>query len=81
MPTASTLLCSHVVEDVELKIESKRQKVKSYHDQLAHPQPQVEVGQEVRVAPLNREKTQQAGALVEQLSDRSYLVKNGSETT
>lgn len=49
MPTASSLLCYHVVEAVEFKTESKRQKVKSYHDRLAHPLPQVEVGQVVRV--------------------------------
>lgn len=58
----------------------KRQKAKSYHDRTAHPLPLLEVGQEVRVAPLQKGKPWQAGTLVEQLSDRSYRVKTGSET-
>ena len=52
MPKVATLACPRVVEGMEWKVKSKRQKVNSYHDQLAHPLPQ-EVGQEVRVAPLN----------------------------
>ena len=43
-----------VVEGVEKKIELKRQKAKSYYDRSAHPLPQLEVGQEVRVAPLKK---------------------------
>ena len=80
IPTASTLLQLRVVEGVEDKIMLKRQKVKSYHDQTAKPLPRLEVGQEARVTPLQRGKSWQAGTLVKQLSDRSYLVKTGSET-
>ena len=58
----------------------KRQKAKSYHDRSAHPLPPLEVGQEVRVAPLQRGKSWQVGTLVKQLSNRSYLVKTGTET-
>jgi len=69
MPTASILLCHYIVEGVEKKIELKRQKAKSYHD---HTLPHLEVGQEVRLAPLQKGKTWLAGALVKQLLDRSY---------
>ena len=79
MPTASTLLRPQVVEGVEKKIELKRQKAKSYYDRSAHPLPQLEIGQEVRVAPLKKGQSWQPGTLVEQLSDRSYLVKTGSD--
>lgn len=79
MPTASTLLRPQVVEGVEKKIELKRQKAKSYYDRPAHPLPQLEIAQEVRVAPLKKGQSWQAGTLVEQLSDRSYLVKTGSD--
>jgi len=72
MPTASTLLRPQVVSGVEKKIELKRQKAKSYHDRSAQPLPELEVGQEVRVAPLQKGKSWQAGTLVDQLSDRSY---------
>ena len=74
------MLRPHVVEGVEKIIELRRQKAKSYHDRTAHRLPQLEVGQEVRVARLQKRKTWQAGTLVEQLSDRSYRVKTGSET-
>ena len=56
----------------------KRQKTKSYYDRSAHPLPQLEVGQEVRAAPLKKEQSWQAGTLVEQLSHRSHLVKTAS---
>ena len=77
MPTASTILHPRVVEG---QIKLKRQRAKSYHDQTAKLLPPLEVGQEVRVAPLQRGKSWQAGTLVKQLSDRCYLVKTGSET-
>jgi len=80
MPTASALLRPQVVEGVENKIELKRQKAKSYFDRTAHPLPPLEVGQDVRVAPLQKGKSWQTGTLVEQLSDRSYVVKTGGET-
>ena len=51
MPTATTLLHLRVAEGVEKKIELKRQQAKSYYDRSAHPLPQLEAGQEVRVAP------------------------------
>ena len=62
------------------KSKVKRQKTKRYHNRSAHPLPPLEVGQEVRVAPLQRGKSWQAGTLLKQLSDRSYLVKTGTET-
>jgi len=80
MPTASTLLHPQVVEGVEKKIELKRQKAKSYYDQSTHPLPQLEIGQEVRVAPLKKGQSWQPGTLVEQSSNRSYLVKTGSDS-
>ena len=79
IPTASTLFRPQVVEGVKKKIELKRQKAKSYYDRSAHPLPQLEIGQEVRVAPFKKGQSWQAGTLVEQLSNRSYLVKTGSD--
>ena len=61
MPTASILLRPQIVEGVEKKIELKRQKAKTYHDRSAQPLPQLEVGREVRVAPLQRGQSWQAG--------------------
>ena len=80
MPTASTLLRPRVVQGVESQIESKRQKAKLYHDKTAKPLPQLDVGQDVRVAPFQRGKSWQTGTMVKQLSDKSYLVKTGTGT-
>ena len=43
-------------------------------------QTSLEVGQDARVAPLQRGKSWQTGTLVKQLSDKSYLVKTGTGT-
>ena len=74
VPTASTLRHPHIVEGVKEKIKQKRQKAKSYHDRTAKVLPPLEVGQEVRVAPLQRHQSWTTGTCVEKLSDRSYLV-------
>ena len=42
--------------------------------------PPLEVGQEVRVAPLQRHQSWKTGTCVEKLSDRSYLVKTSERT-
>ena len=57
MTTASTLLRPRVVEGGEVQIKLKRQRAKNYHDQTAKLLPPVEVGQVVRVAPLQRGKS------------------------
>ena len=81
MPTALNLLHPQAVEGVEKKIKLKRQKAKSYYDRSAHPLPQLEVGQEVRVPPLKKGQSWQAESLLEQLSDRSYLVKTANDNS
>ena len=42
--------------------------------------PPLQVGQEVRVAPLQRHQSWKTGTCVEKLSDRSYLVKTSERT-
>ena len=67
IPTASTSLRPHVIEGVEDKIELKMQKAKIYHDRSSHPLPPLKVGQEVKLAPLQKLK-KLATRKVEQLS-------------
>ena len=57
------------------KLKLKRQKAKWYHDRSTRTLPELEVGQEVRVAPLQKNETWKQGTCLEKLSDRSYLVK------
>ena len=51
-----TKICPRVVQDVEDKIELKRQKANSYHNRSAHPLLPLEVGQEVRLRTPSKRK-------------------------
>ena len=74
LPTVSSLLHPEVPTDVKGKIEKKRQQAKFYYDQKAKILPQIEVGQEVRVAPTRANQKWRPGTCTKALSDRSYLV-------
>ena len=75
LPTATNLLYPRVPENVGEKLKLKRQKAKWYHDRSALFLPEIDIGQEVRVAPLQRNETWTQGTCVDKLSDRSYMVK------
>ena len=75
LPTATNLLYPRVPENVGEKLKLKRQKAKWYHDRSARSLPEIDIGQEVRVAPLQRNETWTQGTCVDKLSDRSYMVK------
>ena len=75
VPIATNLLYPEVPEGVPDKIQQKRQKAKSYHDRNVKVLPDLDIGQEVRIAPLHRGKSWEAGTCLQKLSDRSYLVK------
>ena len=75
LPTATNLLHPRVPENVGEKLKLKRQKAKWYHDRSARSLPEIDIGQEVRVAPLQRNETWTQGTCVDKLSDRSYMVK------
>ena len=66
--------------DVNEKLKWKRQKAKWYHDRSARTLPEIEVGQEVRVAPLQKNETWKPGTCLKKLSDRSYLVKTSGSS-
>ena len=80
LPTASSLLHPRVIEVVDEKIKQKKQTAKYYHDRTAKTLPDIEVGQEVRVAPLERNQPWKSGTCLQKLTDRSYLVKTAKET-
>ena len=75
LPTATSLLYPKVPESVTEKLKIKRQKAKWYHDRSTRTLPELEIGQEVRVAPLQKNETWKRGTCLEKLSDRSYLIK------
>ena len=74
-PTATNLLHPRVRENVGEKLKLKRQKAKWYHDRSACSLPEIDIGQDARVAPLQRNETWTQGTCVDKLSDRSYMVK------
>ena len=79
VPIATNLLHPKVTEDVKTKIQLKRQKAKSHYDRHVKILPDLEIGQEVRVAPNQRGKTWEVGNCKTKLSDRSYLVESNGE--
>ena len=74
LPIAANLLYPKVEERVTKMLKLKTQKAKSYHDGSSIVLPELEIGQEVRVAG-QRNKTWEAGRCVENLSDLSYMIE------
>ena len=60
-------------------MKAKRQSAKGYYDRSAKVLPELEIGQEVRVAG-QQNKVWEAGTCVQKLSDRSYLVEVNGNT-
>ena len=79
LPTATNLLHPKVPESVIEKLKLKRQKAKWYHDRSSRILPEIEIGQDVRIAPLQKNQTWKTGTCIEKLSDRSYVVKTNSD--
>jgi len=80
LPTASSLLRPEVSAHSTEKLEWKRRKAKFYHDCHWKQLPELEIGQEVRIAPLQKNQTWKQVTCVKKLSDRSYVVQSGNET-
>lgn len=75
VPIAINLLYPEVTEGVAEKIHQKRQKAMSYHNRNVKILQDLDIGQEVRIAPTHRDKTRKVGTCLKKLSDRSYLVE------
>ena len=79
LPTATNLLYPKVPENVDQLLRLKRQKAKFYHDRSSRVLPEIEIGQDVRVAPLQKNDVWKSGTCVEKLSDRSYVVQTDAD--
>ena len=80
LPTAVSLLRPEIIPDSTEQLQWKRRKVKFYHDRSAKQLPELEIGQELRIAPLRKNQTWRQATCLEKLSDRSYVVKSGDQT-
>lgn len=75
LPISTDLLYPKVPGSVKDKLTLRRQRSKLYFDRSARRLPELEEGQDVRIAPLQKHETWQHGSCLKKLSDRSYLVK------
>ena len=79
LPTATNLLYPKVPENVDQLLRLKRQKAKFYHDRSSRILPKIDIGQDVRVAPLQKNDVWERGTCIEKLSDRSYVVQTDAD--
>lgn len=56
LPTATSLLQLKVTEEVKENIKDKKQKTKYYRNRTAKKLPEIEIGQEVRIAPQKQDQ-------------------------
>ena len=77
LPTATSLLIPKVIEGVEEKIKGKKQKAKYYYERTAKGFPEMQVGQEVKVTPLERNQPWKRGMWKR---GRSLLIVPGLDT-
>lgn len=49
------------------------------HDHTLRTLPELQVGQEIRVAPLQKNQSWKTGTCIKKLSDRSYIVKTSAD--
>ena len=78
LPKASSLLHPEASAHSTERLEWKRRKF--YHDRHSKQLPEMEIGQEVRIAPLRKNQIWKQATCVEKLSDRSYVIQSGNET-
>ena len=79
LPTAVSLLRPEIIPDSTEQLQWKRRKAKFYHDSSAKQLPELEIGQELRIAPLRKNQTWRQATCLEKLSDRSYVIKSGDQ--
>ena len=75
IPTAEALLKPEVVEGVHDNIKRKRQQTKATYDKSARPLPELQIGEPVRLQPVNSKAPWDKGSRVTKVGPRSYLIK------
>ena len=75
IPTAEALLKPIVVEGVHDKINRKRQQTKATYDKSARPLPELQIGEPVRLQPVNPKAPWDKGSCVAKVGPRSYLIE------
>ena len=75
IPTAEVLLKPEVADGVFDNIIRKRQQAKAAYDKRARPLPELQVGEPVRLQPVNPKAPWEKGSCVAKVGPRSFLIE------
>lgn len=78
IPTNVALLKPEVVDGVYDNIKRKRPQVKAAYDKHAKPLPELQVGEPVRLQPVNPKAPWEKGSCVAKVGPRSFLIETES---
>ena len=78
IPTTEALLKPEVIDGVRDNIKRKRQQAKAAYDKHAKPLPELQVGEPVRLQPVNPKTPWEKGSCVAKVGPRSYLIETES---
>ena len=75
IPTAEALLKPEIVDSVHDNMKRKRQQTKAAYDKSARPLPELQIGEPVRLQPVNPKAPWDKGSCVAKVGPRSYLIE------
>ena len=78
IPTTEALLKPEVIDGVYENIKSKRQQAKAAYDKHAKPLLELQVGEPVRLQPVNPKAPWEKGSCVAKVGPRSFLIETES---
>ena len=73
LPTTDLLLNLEVASNIPEHIQLCRQRAKSYYDKEARPLPPLEIGETVRMQPLDKSGSWKKGSVVKKVRSRTVL--------
>ena len=77
MPTTKALLKLEAADEIYDNIKRKRQQAKEVYDKHAKPFPGLEVGEPVRLQPVNPKAPWEKGSCVAKVGPCSFLIETG----
>ena len=79
LPTTTNLQYPKVPENMDQLLKLKRRKAKFYPDRSSRILREIEIGQDVRVAPLQKNDVWKRCTCIEKISDRSCVVQTDAD--
>ena len=75
LPTTATLLYPAVARNVENEIKQRRQTAKFWYDRTAKSLPELQIGQGVRMQPVEHRGQWRKATVIKKVGERSYLTQ------